>query len=102
MPPITEIGRPMAHISAITDKFRTLPWGAHVNRKGTIVKMFLTTKEAGEEERSADPVQSLLLPSPIVVAPEPRASTKVRKTPIVVAPEPRASTKVRKTRVRKK
>lgn len=47
----------MAHIKKMTDKLRTLPWRAHVNRKGhKLVKMFLTRDEAeawaGELERS--------------------------------------------------
>lgn len=48
----------MAHIRKMTDKRRTLPWRAHINRKGhrTLVKMFKTKDEAkhwaDEQERN--------------------------------------------------
>jgi integrase len=48
----------MAHIKRMTDKKRSLPWRAHINRKGhkPIVKMFVSEDEAelwaGEQERS--------------------------------------------------
>jgi hypothetical protein len=48
----------MAHIREMKDKARTVPWRAHVNRKGhkPLVKMFKTKQEAeqwaGEQERS--------------------------------------------------
>jgi integrase len=48
----------MAHIKKMTDKPRTLPWRAHVHRKGhkPIVKMFKTERDAerwgAEQERS--------------------------------------------------
>jgi integrase len=50
--------RVMAHIQKMTDKPRTLPWRAHINRKGhkAMVKMFATRSEAqrwaDEQERS--------------------------------------------------
>src|SRR5258706_9393927 len=57
--PISPPGDPtMAHIKRMSDKPRSLPWRAHINRKGhkPIVKMFLTKQEAelwaGEQERS--------------------------------------------------